>query len=77
MLKAHFKAGNPLFGKEGTFHQALQDLLNTTMESELASQLETTKPVIGNRRNGKMRRELQTECSKSYYTGLRARLMSF
>lgn len=59
--KEQFKAGKPLFGKDGAFHRVLEDFLNAAMEGEIESHLETTKPVSGNRRNGKMRKQLQTE----------------
>lgn len=59
--KEQFKAGKPLFGKDGAFHQVLEDFLNAAMEGEMESHLDTTKPLTGNRRNGKMRKQLQTE----------------
>ena len=61
MAKAQFKSGKPLFGKDGAFHQILEDFLNAAMEGELDSHLEETKPLSGNRRNGKMRKQVQTE----------------
>ena len=59
--KEQFKVGKPLFGKDGAFHQVLEDFLNAAMEGEMESHLDATKPVSGNRRNGKMRKHLQTE----------------
>ncbi len=59
--KEQFKVGKPLFGKDGAFHQVLEDFLNAAMEGEMESYLDATKPVSGNRRNGKMRKHLQTE----------------
>lgn len=59
--KTQFKAGKPLFGKDGAFHQVLEDFLNAALEGEIESHLAETKPTTGNRRNGKMRKELQTE----------------
>lgn len=52
--KDQFKVGKPLFGKDGAFHQVLEDFLNAAIEGEMDSHLESTKPVSGNRRNGKM-----------------------
>lgn len=59
--KDQFKSGQPLFGKDGAFHQVLEDFLNAALEGEMQSHLEATKPESGNRRNGKMRKQLQTE----------------
>ena len=59
--KTQFKAGKPLFGKDGAFHQVLEDFLNAALEGEMESHLAETRPETGNRRNGKMRKELQTE----------------
>lgn len=59
--KDQFNSGQPLFGKDGAFHQVLEDFLNAALEGEMQSHLEATKPESGNRRNGKMRKQLQTE----------------
>lgn len=59
--KDQLKSGQPLFGKDGAFHQVLEDFLNAALEGEMQSLLESTKPESGNRRNGKMRKQLQTE----------------
>lgn len=59
--KDQFKSGQPLFGKDGAFHQVLEDFLNAALEGEMQSLLESTKPESGNRRNGKMRKQLQTK----------------
>lgn len=59
--KDQFNSGQPLFGKDGAFHQVLEDFLNAALEGEMQSLLESTKPESGNRRNGKMRKQLQTE----------------
>lgn len=56
-----FKVGKPLFGKDGAFHQVLEDSLNAAMKGEMESHLEATEPVSGKRRNGKMHKLLQTE----------------
>ncbi|MES4921792.1 IS256 family transposase [Hoylesella timonensis] len=61
MAKDQFKAGKPLFGKDGAFHKILEDFLNAAMEGEIDSHLEETKSLNGNRRNGKMRKQVQTE----------------
>lgn len=58
--KEQFKVGKLLFGKDGAFHQVLEDFLNAAMEGELETHLDATKPINGNRRNG-LRKQLQTE----------------
>lgn len=60
--KDQFKNGTPLFGKDGAFHRVLEDFLNAALEGELESHLAETKlQNKSNRRNGKMRKEVQTE----------------
>lgn len=61
MAKDQFKSGKSLFGKDGAFHKILEDFLNAAMEGEMDSHLEDSKPISGNRRNGKMRKQVQTE----------------
>ena len=56
-----FKSGQPLFGKDGAFHQVLEDFLNAALEGEMQGHLEATKPESGNRRNGKMLKQIKTE----------------
>lgn len=57
-----FKNGTPLFGKNGAFHQLLEDFLNAALEGEMDNHLEQTKVVNKeNRRNGKMPKDIQTE----------------
>ena len=59
--REQFKSGKPLFGKDGAFHRVLEDFLNSALEGEMESHLEQTKASTSNRRNGKMRKDLQTE----------------
>ena len=59
--RSQFKEGKPLFGKDGAFHRVLEDFLNAALEGEIDSHIESTKPSTGNRRNGKLRKEVQTE----------------
>lgn len=59
--KEQIKSGVPLFGNDGAFHQILEDFLNTALEGEMESHLAETKPQTGNRRNGKMAKQLKTE----------------
>lgn len=75
--KDQFKSSKPLFGKDGAFHQVLEDFLNAALEGEMDSHLEATKPESGNRRNGKMRKQLQTEYGPVEIETLRDRDGSF
>lgn len=60
--KDQFKSGKPLFGKDGAFHQVLEDFLNAALEGEMDSHLAQSKANrSSNRRNGKMPKEVQTE----------------
>lgn len=58
---SQFKTGKPIFGKDGAFHQVLEDFLNAALEAEMDVHLEKTKPENReNRRNGKMPKEIKT-----------------
>ena len=60
--KDQFKNGTPLSGKGGAFHRILEDFLNAALEGEMDSHLSETKSQdTSNRRNGKMRKNVQTE----------------
>ena len=60
--KDQFKSGKPLFGKDGAFHQVLEDFLNAALEGEMDSHLARSKAThSANRRNVKMPKEVQTE----------------
>lgn len=37
--KDQFNSGQPLFGKDGAFHQVLEDFLNAALEGEMQSHL--------------------------------------
>ncbi len=59
--KEQFKSGVPLFGRDGAFHRVLEDFLNAALEGEMDSHLSQTKPATGNRRNGKMSKQVRTD----------------
>ena len=60
--KDQFKKGTPLFGKDGAFHQILEDFLNAALEAELDDHLQQSKIINKeNRRNGKMPKDVQTD----------------
>lgn len=43
--KDQFKKGTPLFGKDGAFHQILEDFLNAALEAELDDHLQQSKVI--------------------------------
>ena len=54
--KDQFKSGKLLFGKDGAFHQVLEDFLNGAMEGDMDSLLESEKSSgKSNRRNVRRR----------------------
>jgi transposase-like protein len=60
--KEQFRKGEPLFGKNGAFHFMLENFLNTALETEMEKHLAENKGNGGkDRRNGKMRKTVQSE----------------
>jgi len=60
--KEQFRKGEPLFGKNGAFHFMLENFLNTALETEMEEHLAENKGNGGkDRRNGKMRKTVQSE----------------
>jgi len=53
------KSGKPLLGKDGAFAPLLESILNAVLEGEDAH-LSEAERTSGNRRNGKMRKQVQT-----------------
>ena len=54
------KAGKPLLGKDGTFAPLLESILNAALEGEMDAHLCEDERMSGNRRNGKMHKQVQT-----------------
>lgn len=54
------KAGKPLFGKDGAFAPLLENILNAALECEMDAHLTSESRMSGNRRNGKMQKQVQT-----------------
>lgn len=54
------KAGKPLLGKDGAFAPLLESILNAALEGEMDAHLSEDERMSGNRRNGKMRKQVQT-----------------
>lgn len=60
--KEQFKKGEPLFGKNGAFHFMLENFLNRALDAEMDDHLAENKGNGGkDRRNGKMRKTVQSE----------------
>ena len=57
---AQLKAGKPLLGKDGAFAPLLESILNATLEGEMDAHLTEEERLMGNRRNGKMQKQVQT-----------------
>ena len=54
------KAGKPLLGKDGAFAPLLESILNAALEGEMDAHLTEEERQMGNRRNGKMQKQVQT-----------------
>ena len=54
------KAGKPLLGKDGAFAPLLESILNAALEGEMDAHLDGHERNQGNRRNGKMQKQVQT-----------------
>ena len=52
------KAGKPLLGKEGAFAPLLESILNAALEGEMDAHLTEEERQMGNRRNGKMQKQV-------------------
>lgn len=54
------KTGQPLLGKGGAFAPLLEEIINSALEGEMDAHLSEDSRIKGNRRNGKMKKQLQT-----------------
>jgi hypothetical protein len=61
------KAGKPLLGKDGAFAPLLESILNAALEGEMDAHLTEEERQKGNRRNGKMQKQVQTPLGESVY----------
>ena len=59
-LRNSFVIENPLFGKNGTLAPMLERILNAALEGEMDAHLSIDERSKGNRRNGKMPKQVQT-----------------
>ena len=57
---AQIRSGKRLFGKDGAFAPLMESILNAALEGEMDAHLTTEERDLGNRRNGKMAKQVQT-----------------
>jgi transposase-like protein len=71
-------SGKPLFGKDGAFAPMLKDFLDTALQGELDAHLDQEQRVeLGNRKNGRMPKQLKTSQGTIEISTPRDRLGSF
>ena len=70
------KAGKPLLGKDGAFAPLLESILNAALEGERDAHL-TEERQLGNRRNSKMQKQVQTPLGEFTVSTPRDRNSSF
>ena len=71
------KSGKSLLGKDGAFAPLLESILNAALEGEMDSHLDETERESGNRRNGKMHKQVQTPLGEVTVSTPRDRHSSF
>lgn len=71
------KAGKPLFGKDGAFAPLLENIINAALEGEMDAHLTEESRLVGNRRNGKMQKQVQTPMGEVTVSTPRDRNASF
>lgn len=71
------KNGVSLFGKEGVFAPLLENILNAALEGEMDAHLGEAQREMGNRRNGKMDKQVQTPLGEVTVSTPRDRNASF
>ena len=60
------KSGKPLLGKDGAFAPLLESILNAALEGEMDAHLSEDERMSGNRRNGKMQKQVQTSMGEKW-----------
>ena len=55
------KSGKSLLGKDGAFAPLLENILNAALEGEMDAHLDEDERSLGNRRNGRMSKQVQTQ----------------
>ena len=71
------KAGKPLFGKDGALAPMIENIVNAVLEGEMDAHLTRESRESGNRRNGKMQKQVQTPVGDITVTTPRDRDASF
>lgn len=59
------KSGKPMFGKDGVFAPLIQNILNAMLEGEMDAHLTDEERENGNRRNGKMQKQVRTSVGEA------------
>jgi transposase-like protein len=71
------KSGKPLLGKDGAFAPLLENILNAALEGEMDAHLSEEERSVGNRRNGRMSKHVQTQLGEVTVRTPRDRHSSF
>ncbi|NDV80312.1 IS256 family transposase, partial [Dysgonomonas sp. 511] len=71
------KSGQSLLGKDGAFAPLLESILNAALEGEMDVHLDEEERNSGNRRNGKMHKQVQTPLGEVTVSTPRDRNSSF
>ena len=71
------KLGKSLLGKDGAFAPLLESILNAALEGEMDAHLDEVERDSGNRRNGKMHKQVQTPLGEVTVSTPRDRHSSF
>lgn len=71
------KAEKPLFGKDGALAPLLENIINAALEGEMDAHLTEESRQAGNRRNGKMQKQVQTPVGEVTVSTPRDRDSSF
>ena len=71
------KNGKPMFGKDGAFAPMLEKILNAALEGEMDAHLSEESRAGGNRRNGKMDKQVKTPVGEVTVSTPRDRDASF
>lgn len=71
------KSGQPLLGKGGAFAPLLENILNAALEGEMDAHLDEDERSLGNRRNGRMSKQVQTQMGEVTVRTPRDRNASF
>jgi putative transposase len=71
------KSGKPLLGKDGAFAPLLENILNAALEGEMDAHLDADERSLGNRRNGRMSKQVQTQLGEVTVHTPRDRQASF